>query len=60
MNQIITKQGELVREIEEAFHHISLDVKTNKTIHDALKYSVSGETIEGYYYEKEQKTVGEG
>ncbi len=48
--QVICKTCGTVKEREEAFHHIPLDVKVNNNIHDAFGQFVNGETISDYKY----------
>ncbi len=47
---MICKTCGTVKEREEAFHHIPLDVKVNNNIHDAFGQFVNGETISDYKY----------
>lgn len=48
--QVICKCCGTVKEREELFHHIPLDVKVNKNIHEAFTQYVGGETVQDFQY----------
>jgi ubiquitin C-terminal hydrolase len=54
-NQMICKGCNYIREKEELFYNLSVQVKGVKHIHESLKSYISGETISDFYCEACEK-----
>ena len=55
--QLICSGCKTIRDRQEIFYNLSLDIKNLKNIHESFEAFISGETIDGYYCDECKKKV---